>query len=131
MAACQVLEVSRARAMAAIVAARIPVGVPTSAHWLTEGGACMELRTDDGSMVFVVRREGDALWVDAAAATSGARNLAAGLPLADEIARQLGCRRVAFDTLRPGLVRRARRAGYCIDARLYGRTTVYRATKEL
>lgn len=74
-------------------------------------GECFELRTPGGVGVFVLRRKGSVLWVDGAAATEGGGLTGPGLALMVQIARQTGCRKVAFETGRRGLVRLAKKQG--------------------
>lgn len=78
---------------------------------IAQHGECFTLRTDTGSGVFVLRRKGAVLWIDGAAATAGGGLTAPGLALIAQVARQTGCKKVAFETARRGLIRKAQRHG--------------------
>lgn len=92
-----------------------PTGMTDAAGILAmcQGGACFAL--GDGErvgLVYVLRAQNRVLWVDAARGT-GPVNLTAELDLAlAEQARRHGMRAVAFQTARPGLVRKMRSRGY-------------------
>jgi hypothetical protein len=76
-------------------------------------GQCFQLRTGTGVGVFVLRREGAVLWIDGAGARVRSEGLTQdGLALIENIARLCGCTSVAFETVRPGLVRKAEGQGY-------------------
>lgn len=78
------------------------------------GGECIEMRTEQGACVAVLRVKGDVLWIDGAASIGGAGITEAGMELAEAIARRAGCREVAFETARPGLVRKTKKGGYSV-----------------
>jgi len=111
----QVAQVTAADAGATMRAAglRAPLACDTPED-IAEHGECFELRTADGGAgVFVLRRQAGVLWVDGAGARApGSRLTAAGLALFVEVARQTGCREVAFETTRRGLVRESQKHGY-------------------
>lgn len=94
----------RAAGLRAPLACDTPEGI--AAH-----GECFELRTETGAGVFVLRRKGDVLFIDGAAAMEGGGLTAPGLALVAQVARQTGCRAVAFETGRRGLVRLAKKQG--------------------
>lgn len=83
-----------------------------SPEQIAAGGQCFEMQTPDGKSAFVLRRKGPVLWVDGAGVIEGTGQLARGLELAKEIARELGCTEVAFESNRIGLVRAAAMHGY-------------------
>ncbi len=90
---------------------------------IAANGECFELQTETGRCAFVLRREGDVLWIDGAGALAGDGFTRRGLELAKEIARQCGCSHVAFETNRRGLVRMSAGqgfevAGYLMKAKL-------------
>jgi len=62
--------------------------------------------------VFVVRKDGPLLWVQAAAGAAADDLTSMGLELIEEMARKAECTHVGFQTARPGLVRKASRCGY-------------------
>jgi hypothetical protein len=108
-----VRQVTPEQAAAAMRAAglRAPVDCDT-AEAIAAHGECFELEAEDGGGVFVVRRKGDVLWIDGAAATRPGNVTETGLALFMEIARQCGANEIAFETARPGLVRKSKKAGY-------------------
>lgn len=78
-------------------------------------GECFALDTGRGACAFVLRRQGDVLWIDAAAETrKGPGILEAGMQLAEQIARQTGCTQIAIETNRRGLVRKTQQNGYVV-----------------
>jgi hypothetical protein len=79
---------------------------------IAAGGQCFTMDTPTGQAVMVLRRDGDVLWIDGAAAVVGDGHTATGLQLCQEIARQAGCTWLAFETNRPGLVRAAEPLGF-------------------
>lgn len=113
MARLEVTQVPPAAAVAAMHAAglRAPLECDT-AEGIAAHGECFHLDADTGAGVFVLRRKGDVLWVDGAAQTRPGAVTLTGLALFREIARQTGCKKVAFETARPGLVRVSKKAGY-------------------
>lgn len=83
---------------------------------IVDGGECLELRDGDNRAALVLKKHGNQLWVSAFAAPQASRGLTdIARHAVEELARQAGCRRVAFQTERPGLVRAARRAGYRVS----------------
>ncbi len=83
-----------------------------SAEQIAAGGECFQLTTPGAASAFVVRRKGPTLWIDGAGVIHGNGQLHIGLDLAKEIARELGCSEVAFETGRRGLVRAAAVHGF-------------------
>jgi hypothetical protein len=86
------------------------IATPESA---AASGECFRLDTDTGSLMFALSFEDRVGWIHAAAGT-GCGMTAAGLEAIERKARAEGCRLVGFQTLRRGLVRRARKHGYRI-----------------
>jgi len=76
------------------------------------GGDCFEMVNPDGKTTFVLRRKDDILWIDGAGSVQGEHQVHHGLHLAKEIGQQCGCKEVAFETARRGLVRQAARHGF-------------------
>lgn len=74
-------------------------------------GKCFRMDTPHGHLVLSVGHEQGALWCYAAAGQGTRMYLAADAALC-RLARLSGCSLVGFQTLRPGLVRRARSLGY-------------------
>lgn len=74
-------------------------------------GDCFALDFADGRLVLVLERIGAALWITACAGRTRAAARAT-LDAVESYARALGARLVKFQTVRRGLVRLARRAGY-------------------
>lgn len=110
----EVSQVMSDRAGQALRAAglRAPLASDTPEQ-IAAGGDCFSLRTEGGECVFVLRVEGETLWIDGAGATAGSAGMvAAGLQLADQIAMNAGCQEIAFETNRPGLVRESKKQGY-------------------
>lgn len=76
-------------------------------------GECFSLDTGGGACAFVLRRQGAVLWIDAAAATRPGQGVTeAGMLLAEQIARRVGCSQIALETNRRGLVRKTQKNGY-------------------
>lgn len=67
-----------------------------------------------GSMVYGLSFHDGIAWINAATG-QGQGMTEIGLHVIEHQARAVGCRVVGFATVRPGLVRRARRCGYVID----------------
>ena len=89
-----------------------PRGLTTEADILPmcEAGLCVEVADDSGAAVVVVRLGNPAgiAWIDAAGG-GGGRDLCQAI---DDAVSELPINAVAFQTARPGLVRRAKRNGY-------------------
>lgn len=113
MGQIQVEEVTAEMAAAALARAGVvdPRGDNTPGD-IARGGSCLRVRTENGDCFIVARVQGETFWMDGAA-SDRSEGLAPLLGhLAEEFARRAGCRRVAFETARPGLVRLARRRGW-------------------
>lgn len=113
MGQIQIQEVTADQAAQALARAGVidPRGENSPAD-IARGGACLRVRTDNGDCFIVARVQGDTLWMDGAA-SDRSEGLAPLLGLlAQESARNAGCKRVKFETARPGLVRLARRRGW-------------------
>lgn len=87
-----------------------PRGMATDADTraMCAAGVCFEVRDDSGAAVVVVHERGGVHWIDAAGG-GGGRDLAGAI---DQALIAAGARSIAFQTKRPGLVRRAQRQGY-------------------
>jgi hypothetical protein len=110
MAAAQ--KISREEAAAHLCAFRLvdPEGSATVAG-VCAAGDCYALDFPSGRLVYVLELIGSALWITAAAGhTQGA--LFALLAYVEAQAKQFDANLVKFQTVRRGLVRLARRAGY-------------------
>lgn len=87
-----------------------PRGMTTEADILPmcRAGLCLEVSDSTGVAVVVVELINGVAWVNAAGGGGGA-NLSHTL---DDVVAGLGASSVAFQTSRPGLVRRAHRRGF-------------------
>lgn len=116
MALAHVAEVSRERAVQAFTETPVPDPRGTSTpESMTAVGVPFELKTSTGGGIFVLERQGrqgEVLWVTAAAGHAADDLTEIGLALIEETGRQCGCSEVAFQTARRGLVRKAESAGY-------------------
>lgn len=88
-----------------------PCGTSTP-ETLAAAGQAFELSAEGGSGVFVVRKDGTQLWIQAAAGAAADDLTSIGLEVIEEIARRAECVEVAFQTMRPGLVKKANQRGY-------------------
>lgn len=79
---------------------------------LLAGKACFSLTTGQGVAVYAVRLSGARLWVSAAAGKTRASICPELAQALDAQARRAGATRIAFQTARRGLVRRAQALGY-------------------
>lgn len=109
----QVTHIGPDEAAAVMTAAGLfdPSGRSTPAS-IARGGDCYKLRDGEQEGVFVLSKQGDRLWVKGAAAVRSQGLLEIGFGLVDQIAAQAGCRRIGFQTGRPGVVKLARRKGF-------------------
>lgn len=113
MAHAQVREVSRERAVQAFTETPVPDPRGNSTpETLAACGAAFELETGTGSGVFVLERQGDVLWVTAAAGKAADDLTEIGLALIEQTARNCGCTHVAFQTSRRGLVHKSERRSF-------------------
>jgi hypothetical protein len=109
-----VREIDADAAAAALgrVAALDPRGIGTDDDVLhaARTGRCFELSGDDVRAVYVLQMNDGAVWVQALQG-AGPLDLAA---IVDEViaAQAEGCGSVAFQTARPGLMRKALKRGY-------------------
>lgn len=78
-------------------------------------GECYRLQAGPGSLVYAVSFTDGTAWIHAAAG-QGQGMTAEGLAMIEAQAIVRGCRRVGFQTIRRGLVRRAMRQGYRITS---------------
>ncbi|WP_162567670.1 hypothetical protein [Variovorax sp. SRS16] len=116
MEALEVKEITAVDAAATMRAAglRAPLACDTPED-IAAYGQCFQLRTGTGVGVFVLRKQGGVMWIDGAGArVRGSGLTESGLALFDHIARQAGCTEIAFETNRPGLVRKSKLAGYVV-----------------
>lgn len=74
-------------------------------------GECFELSGQPGRAVLSLQFNGGGAWI-LAAAGGGDFMAGKGLPVLEGYARARGCASIGFQTMRPGLVRIAQRAGY-------------------
>lgn len=79
---------------------------------IARGGACFEMVNPSGKTTFVLRQRDGILWIDGAGSVQGDHQVHHGLNLVKEIAIQCGCKEVAFETARRGLVKQAARHGF-------------------
>ncbi len=90
------------------------IATPESA---AAAGECFELQTDTGRLVVSVSFTNGVGWVNGAAGT-GDGMTAAGLQAIERQAISRGCSQVGFQTVRRGLVRRAKKHGYRITSQV-------------
>lgn len=100
-----------ARAFAAC-AGLDPEGMETP-EGAAAAGECFELHTDTGALFLSVSFSDGVGWIHAAAGT-GQGMTAEGLRAVECQAIARGCRKVGFQTVRRGLVQRAKKHGYRI-----------------
>lgn len=113
MAFEELTQVSQERAAQAFSVTPVPDPCGTSTpESLAAAGHPFEMRAAGGSAVFVVRKDGPLLWIQAAAGAAADDLTQMGLELIEEMARKSGCSHVGFQTARRGLVRKASRRGY-------------------
>lgn len=93
-----------------------PEGIATPES-LAAAGPSFGIETEQGRTVFTLRTDGAECWIQAAAG-SGYGMTAPTFAVIEAIATRAGCNRVAFQTVRRGLVRRARRLGYQIAGQI-------------
>lgn len=79
---------------------------------LAAAGQAFQLDAGGGSGVFVIKKNGRQLWIEAGVGRSPDDLTELGLQLIEEIARRSDCDEVAFQTARRGLVKKAEMAGY-------------------
>lgn len=79
---------------------------------LAAGGHAFAGKAGGGEGLFVVKKNGRQLWIKAATGQSADDLTELGLGLVEEIARQLDCDEVAFQTARRGLVHKAEPLGF-------------------
>lgn len=112
----EVQKIAASQAAAAMQAAGLLAPVDCdNAEQIAAGGECFALTTGSGACVFVLRVKGSVLWIDGAGATRPGQGITeAGLLLAEQIARRAGCDQIAFETARPGLVRKSKLQGFAV-----------------
>lgn len=93
-----------------------PEGIATPES-LAAAGPSFGIETEQGRTVFTLSSAGGVCWIHAAAGTGYGMTRPA-FAVIEQIAARAGCKRVAFQTLRRGLVRRARRLGYHITGQV-------------
>lgn len=113
MALFQVEKISTSEASEFFQGFRLvdPKGSETLAQALT-GAACFAVEDECGKSVFAVRKEGQKLWV-CAAAGAGKHAVFDSLERGIfELAGEVGASSIGFQTARRGLVAKAKKAGY-------------------
>lgn len=93
-----------------------PEGIATPDS-LAASGPSFAVQTDSGQTVFTLGAIGGDCWIHAAAG-SGYGMTAPTFAVIEQIAARAGCVSVSFQTMRRGLVRRARRLGYQIAGQI-------------
>lgn len=91
-----------------------PEGVQTP-EGAARSGECYRLQGERGAVVYAVSFTDATAWIHGAAG-QGQGMTAEGLAMIEAQAITRGCRRVGFQTIRRGLVRRAMRQGYRITS---------------
>lgn len=92
-----------------------PVPDPTgqaTPESMAAAGQAFELEAGGGGGVFIVRKIGPQLWIEAGAGRAADDLTQIGLQLIEEMARRAGCTEVAFQTARRGLVHKAESMGF-------------------
>lgn len=110
MATVRRIEPDEAARRLAGLAGMDPRGTSTEADILPmcQAGACVEVSDAQGAAVVVLQSVNGVAWINIAGGGGGA-NLC---PAIDAAAASIGAAAVAFQTKRPGLVRRAESLGY-------------------
>lgn len=80
-------------------------------------GVCFKLSTDNGRLTYSIGIDRGMCWIHGAAGT-GQDMTRAGFAVIEAQAAAVGCRAVGFQTVRRGLVRKARALGYQIKAEI-------------
>lgn len=115
METIEVVRLAPSQAFAKLqdVAERDPRGITTAADmaWFTERSECFAIRGKGSEIVYMLKIENGQAWVQAAQASGP---FSFEHVLSEVIERQAAgvCNSVAFQTSRPGLKRKAERAGY-------------------
>jgi hypothetical protein len=81
---------------------------------MCQGGACFEVTQGNAQAVCVVSTKNGVLWVHAAKGGGNADMTAALDEALHELARALGARTIAMQTLRPGLLRKVTGRGWTL-----------------
>lgn len=89
-----------------------PQGEATPAS-AAQAGDCYQLTTRHGKLIYSAAPRGPDFWCYGAAGT-GHHMTGAGLAMLEHQGRMQGCKAVAFQTMRQGLIRQAKRHGYSI-----------------
>lgn len=79
---------------------------------MAKAGQAFELDAGGGGGIFIVKKNGQRLWIEAAAGRAADDLTAVGLELIEEIARQADCTEIAFQTGRRGLVLKSAGMGF-------------------
>lgn len=106
--------IGQAEAARAFVGLVDPEGIATPAS-AAKSGECFRLEAETGALRYAVSFGHGAAWITGAAG-QGQGMTAEGLRMIEAQALARGCRRVGFQTVRRGLVRRAIRQGYRITS---------------
>ena len=123
MALFQVSKISTCEAAEFFQGFRLvdPKGSETLAQALT-GAACFAVEDESGKSVFAVRKEGQTLWV-CAAAGAGKQAVFDSLERGIfELAGEVGAASIGFQTARRGLVAKAKKAGYRVTGYIMEKT---------
>lgn len=98
----------------AVLAGMDPAGQATPAS-AASSGECYRVQAERGALCYSVSFTDATAWIHGAAG-QGQGMTAEGLAMIEAQAITRGCRRVGFQTIRRGLVRRALRQGYRITS---------------
>lgn len=79
---------------------------------MTERGLCFAATSDNAQAVYVLEIKNGIAWVNACKGTGATDWAGVLLPIIEAQAK--GCAAVAFQTARPGLVRKAKQQGYSV-----------------
>lgn len=113
-------EIDAKQASQAMSAAGVEQGV--SLEFMNTNCNCFELDNGRGAGAAILEKKENTLWVHGLAAGQSVGLASVGLSVAEGLALNAGCNRVAFKTARPGLVRIAKKQGYRIAAFIIEKT---------
>lgn len=88
-----------------------PTGLATPES-MAKAGQAFKGEAEGGGGMFIVNKNGHQLWIEAATGRAADDLTELGLALFEQMAQQAGCTEVAFQTARPGLMRKSCAAGF-------------------
>lgn len=122
MAQQQLTAISEAQACEQLARFKLqpPVGRYT-VQQAVQGASCWQLQGEGGQIVFSLRQLPGVTWIDAAAGDTEAAMLPPLLACIEQLARENKTEAVAFQTVRPGLVKAAGKLGYEVKGWILGK----------